>query len=207
MSVLTEKFPESVTVGGAERPINGGFRTVLRCYEIQGNKKELSEKDLLKMLCQFYKEDRLFSEEHINQMFWFFSCGREKKKKSFPRKIAGINNKQPFDFEEDADLIYAGFMQQYGIDLQEVDMHWWKFMILLENLGTDTRLSRIMEYRTIDTASKHLSKDQRKYYQAMQRYYELKLQHVHEMSEKDRMIEEALMNGGDVSEILRSDDH
>lgn len=207
MSVLTEKFPESVTVGGAERPINGGFRTVLRCYEIQGNKKELSENDLLKMLCQFYKKDRLFSEEHINQMFWFFSCGREKKKKAFPRRIAGINNKQPFDFETDADLIYAGFLQQYGIDLQEVDMHWWKFMILLENLGTDTRLSRIMEYRTIDTGSKHLSKEQRKFYQAMQRYYELKLQHVHEMSEKDRMIEEALMNGGDVSEILRSDDH
>ena len=75
-------------------------------------------------------------------------------------------------------------------------------MILLENLGSDTRLSRIMEYRTIDTASKHLSKEQRKFYQAMQRYYELRLQQVHEMSEKDRMIEEALMNGGDVSQLL-----
>lgn len=202
MSVLTEKFPTMLKVDGAECPINPGFRTVLRCYEIQGNKTELSEKDLIRMLCLFYKKERLFSESHIDQMFWFFSCGREKKKKSFPRKIAGINNKQPFDFVEDADLIYAGFMQQYGIDLQEEDMHWWKFMILLENLGSDTRLSRIMEYRTIDTTSKHLSKEQRKFYQAMQRYYELKLQHVHEMSEKDRMIEEALMNGGDVSELL-----
>lgn len=207
MSVLTEKFPESVTVDGAERPINGGFRTVLRCYEIQGNKKELSEKDLLEMLCQFYKKDRLFSEEHINQMFWFFSCGREKKKKIFPRRIAGINNNQPFDFETDADLIYAGFMQQYGIDLQEEDMHWWKFMILLENLGTDTRLSRIMEYRTIDTGSKHLSKDQKKYYQAMQRYYGLDQHMAPEMSERERMIEEALLNGGDVSRILEGDDN
>lgn len=203
MSVLTEKFPESVTVDGAERPINGGFRTVLRCYEIQG----LSEKDLLEMLCQFYKKDRLFSEEHINQMFWFFSCGREKKKKIFPRRIAGINNNQPFDFETDADLIYAGFMQQYGIDLQEEDMHWWKFMILLENLGTDTRLSRIMEYRTIDTGSKHLSKDQKKYYQAMQRYYGLDQHMAPEMSERERMIEEALLNGGDVSRILEGDDN
>lgn len=207
MSVLTERFPETLNVDGMECPINPGFRTVLRCYEIQGDKSELSEGELLKMLLMFYRKQKLFSEGHINQMFWFFSCGREKKKKSFPRKIAGINNKQPFDFVEDADLIYAGFLQQYGIDLQEEDMHWWKFMILLENLGSDTRLSRIMEYRTIDTTSKHLSKEQRKFYQAMQRYYELKLQHVHEMSEKDRMIEEALMNGGDVSEILRSDDH
>ena len=65
-----------------------------------------------------------------------------KGEKKFPRKIAGINDKQPFDFEEDADLIYAGFMQQYGIDLQESSMHWWKFMILLENLGNGTRLQK-----------------------------------------------------------------
>lgn len=207
MSVLTEKFLNTLNVGGTERPINPGFRTVLRCYEIQGNKTELSEKDLIRMLCLFYKKERLFSESHIDQMFWFFSCGREKKKKSFPRKIAGINNKQPFDFVEDADLIYAGFLQQYGIDLQEEDMHWWKFMILLENLGADTRLSRIMEYRTIDTASNHLSKEQRNFYQAMQRYYGLDGKLIGDKSEQDRLVEEALLNGGDVSRILEGDDN
>lgn len=205
MSVLTEKFPTMLNVDGTECPINPGFRTVLRCYEIQGGKSELSEDELLEMLLMFYRKQKLFSEGHINQMFWFFSCGREKKKKSFPRKIAGINNKQPFDFAEDADLIYAGFLQQYGIDLQEEDMHWWKFMILLENLGSDTRLSRIMEYRTVDTASKYLSKEQRKFYQAMQRYYGLDSKQMPEMSEQDRLVEEALLNGGDVSGILERD--
>lgn len=202
MSTLTKKFPTLLIVDGAECPINPGFRTVLRCYEIQSEKTGLSEGELLRMLLMFYKKQRLFSEEHINQMFWFFSCGREKKEKSFPRKIVGINNKQPFDFEEDADLIYAGFLQQYGIDLQEEDMHWWKFMILLENLGADTRLSRIMEYRTVDTASKNLSKEQRKFYQAMQRYYGLDGRQMPEMTERDRLVEEALLNGGDVSRIL-----
>lgn len=205
MSVLTEKFPTMLNVGGTDCPINPGFRTVLRCYEIQGGKSELSEDELLEMLLMFYRKQKLFSEGHINQMFWFFSCGREKKKKSFPRKIAGINNKQPFDFAEDADLIYAGFLQQYGIDLQEEDMHWWKFMILLENLGSDTRLSRLMEYRTIDTESKNLSKEQRKFYQAMQRYYGLDSKQMPEMSEQDRLVEEALLNGGDVSGILERD--
>ena len=100
------------------------------------------------------------------------------------------------------DLIYAGFLQQYGIDLQEEDMHWWKFMILLENLGADTRLNRIMEYRTVDTASKHLSKEQRKFYQAMQRYYGLDGRQMPEMTERDRLVEEALLNGGDVSKLL-----
>lgn len=202
MSVLTEPFPVSTVINGVECPINADFRTVLRCYEVQGNKTELSEGELLKILLMFYKKQKIFDEEHINKMFWFFSCGREKKKKIFPRRIAGINNKQPFDFEEDADLIYAGFMQQYGIDLQTEDMHWWKFMILLENLGADTRLNRIMEYRTVDTASKHLSKEQRKLYQAMQRYYGLDSRRMPEMSERDRLVEEALLNGGDVSKLL-----
>ena len=202
MSVLTEKFPTALNVDGTECPVNPGFRTVLRCYEIQGDRTELSKDELLKIVLMFNRKHKLFSEGHINQMFWFFSCGREKKKKSFPRKIAGINNKQPFDFEEDADLIYAGFLQQYGIDLQEEDMHWWKFMILLENLGADTRLNRIMEYRTVDTASKHLSKEQRKFYQAMQRYYGLDGRQMPEMTERDRLVEEALLNGGDVSKLL-----
>ena len=200
MSVLTETFPVSLSVDGVECPIHPDFRTVLQCYGIYGNKTELSADELLKLLLMFYKKQKIFSQNHVDQMFWFFSCGREKKKRSFPRKTAGIDNKQPFDFEEDADLIYAGFMQQYGIDLQEEDMHWWKFMILLENLGSDTRLSRIMEYRTIDTASKNLSKEQRKFYQAMQRYYGLDRQQMPEMREQDRLV--ALLNGGDVSKLL-----
>lgn len=205
MSTLADSFPESVTVSGVEYPIHADFRTVLRCFEIQERKAELSEDDLLSMLRLFYNVKRMTAtEEHINQMFWFFSCGREKEKKKFPRKIAGINDKQPFDFEEDADLIYAGFMQQYGIDLQESDMHWWKFMILLENLGNGTRLQKVMEYRTIDTGNKNLSKTEQEFYRAMQRYYGLE-QKLPPMSEKERLIEEALIHGGDVSRLLEGD--
>lgn len=202
MSTLTDSFPESVTVSGVEYPIHADFHTVLRCFEIQGRKAELSEDDLLFMLRLFYNVKRMTAtEDHIDQMFWFFSCGREKEKKKFPRKIAGINDKQPFDFEGDADLIYAGFMQQYGIDLQESSMHWWKFMILLENLGNGTRLQKVMEYRTIDTGNKNLSKTEQEFYRAMQRYYGLDRK-LPPMSEKERLIEEALIHGGDVSKLL-----
>lgn len=204
MSVLTEPFPLSLEVDGVECPIHSDFRTVLRCYEIMGNKEELSKDELLEILRLFYGKRKLFAETHINQMFWFFACGREKKKKAFPRKIAGLNNKKPFDFYEDADLIYAGFMQQYAIDLQKSDMHWWKFMILLENLGNDTRLNKVIEYRTIDTGNKKLSKREREFYSAMQRYYELRAE-IQERSERLKEIEEALLNGGDVNKLLEVD--
>lgn len=201
MSTLTNSFPASVIVNGVEYSIHADFRTVLRCFEIQGQKQELSESELLDMLKLFYNTNQLTAtEDHVNKMFWFFSCGREKEKKKFPRKIAGINDKQPFDFKEDADLIYAGFMQQYGIDLQESNMHWWKFMILLENLGSGTRLQKVMEYRTVDTNNKDMSKKEKDFYKAMQRYYGL--DRVPEKSEKIKRIEEALLNGEDVSKLL-----
>lgn len=205
MSTLTEAFPTKLNINGAECPINSDFRTVLRCYEIQGGSKVLSNEQIFEILRLFYPKKHRFTDEHINKMFWFFACGREKEKKKFPRRIAGLNNKQPFDFEKDADLIYAGFMQQYGIDLQKEDMHWWKFMILMENLGPDTRIQKVMEYRTIDTASKRLSKDQKNFFKAMQKYYELD-SISSEKSEKLKKIEEALLNGGDINKVLAGDE-
>ena len=59
MSTLTDSFPESVTVSGVEYPIHADFHTVLRCFEIQGRKAELSEDDLLFMLRLFYNVKRM----------------------------------------------------------------------------------------------------------------------------------------------------
>lgn len=200
MSVLTEDFPETLIIDGAEYPVHSDFRTVLKCNEIIEKESDLSQQSLVEMLQMFYKDCAFFTEEHIEKMFWFFSCGKEKKKKIFPRKIAGLNDKQSFDFKEDAELIYAGFQQQYGIDLQCEKMHWWRFMILLDNFGADTRLSKVMEYRTTDTANKKLGKEERAFFQAMQRYYGLDKAVV--VDEHTKQLEEVLMNGGDVSKLL-----
>lgn len=206
MNILMEQFPTELEVRGRNYPIRWGFCTALACNEIiENSRQELTKGELLEMLEKFYKSCRYYTEEHIEKMFWFLSCGREKEKKIFPRKIAGINDKQPFDFERDAELIYAGFQQQYGIDLQETEMHWWRFMILLENLGDRTRLSKIIEYRTRDTSSKHLSKEERTFYKAMQQYYGLERKNRH-VDERMEQIEEALMRGEDVTELLRGDE-
>jgi hypothetical protein len=205
MTALTMAFPESLEVSGKQYKIDSSYRTVLECNGILNEDPDLSEKNLIRMLTIFYREGPtdVWTEEFVDQMFWFFACGREQEKKRFPKKIAGVNGKKPFDFTKDADLIYAAFMQEYGIDLNEQDMHWWKFMILLENISADTRLAKVIEYRTIDVNNKNLTKEEAKFYKAMQSYYGLESQK--KVSEKVRMIEEALLNGGDVSKILEGD--
>ena len=54
------------------------------------------------------------------------------------------------DFSQDANLIYAAFMQAYGIDLhREIDrMHWATFSALFQALPDDTKISQIIDIRT-----------------------------------------------------------
>lgn len=67
----------------------------------------------------------------------------------------GGNNggEQSFDFQFDSELIFASFMQAYGIDLTEVSLHWWKFMALLRNLPPDSPFMRVVGLRLSDPSS------------------------------------------------------
>ncbi len=51
------------------------------------------------------------------------------------------------DWDLDADLIYAAFMQAYSIDLIETGMHWHKFLALFSALPEETLMVKIMSYR------------------------------------------------------------
>lgn len=48
----------------------------------------------------------------------------------------------------DGSYIYASFLQAYGIDLLQTDMHWHVFCALLVSLPQETMISRIRSYRS-----------------------------------------------------------
>lgn len=56
------------------------------------------------------------------------------------------------DYAIDADYIFAAFMERYGIDLVESDMHWYKFQALFMGLH-GTKLNEIIGYRLYDNTS------------------------------------------------------
>ena len=66
----------------------------------------------------------------------------------FPKD--GRKHKKSMDFIQDGPLIYAAFMQAYGIDLvaEQGRMHWWKFSALLRGLPSDTRFMEVVQIRT-----------------------------------------------------------
>lgn len=67
----------------------------------------------------------------------------------FPPKKKHTDDTKTMDFEQDAALIYAAFMQTYGIDLYAVrnQMDWRIFVALLKGIPENTELSRTIKIR------------------------------------------------------------
>ena len=67
----------------------------------------------------------------------------------FPKKNKSNDDNKTMDFEQDAALIYAAFLQTYNIDLYAVrnQMDWRIFIALLKGIPENTELSRVIKLR------------------------------------------------------------
>lgn len=67
----------------------------------------------------------------------------------FPKKKKNADDQKMMDFEQDAELIYAAFLQTYSIDLYAVrnQMDWRIFIALLKGIPENTELSRTIKIR------------------------------------------------------------
>lgn len=86
-----------------------------------------------------------------------------------------IQNIADYDFEQDAAAIYASFMSDYRIDLNnEIDrMHWDTFKALFDNLGEKTPINRIRQIRNDDLSSYKDNAQQAGLIAEAQMYYQL----------------------------------
>ena len=167
MRNLYEPLPVSVTVSGQHYPINTSFRVWLQAEKImqRGDISQAQRVGLLLQAC--YKDPaKCCTAEHVDALLQFYRCGRE------PEEDRPASGRIVYDFEQDADHIYAAFMQANGIDLTRTDLHWWQFRALFASLPESCVMSRIMGYRAADL--KDMSKAQKKFYRRMQKVYALK---------------------------------
>ena len=166
MSILTENLPDFLVIREKKCRIKTDFKTWLKFSEII-SEGESVEKKIPKILSLIFYELPPNLNDAFIAMMEFYS--REKKGRG---KSGESKNKAVFDFEYDADLIYAAFLQQYGIDLSDSDMHWWKFRALFNGLSEDTHFTKVVQYRGIDL-SKIKDKDMRREYMKLKSAYRL----------------------------------
>ena len=184
MSILTDTLPKSLTICGKDCPIRYDFKTWLKFSSLIGA-KELDARTTAAIL------DLVFGylPPNLNEAFYeilkFYS-----PKKNRAADKTNERAKRIFDYEYDAELIYAAFMAQYGIDLRTASLHWWEFKALFDGLCGEHKLCKIMEYRSADL-SKIKDNSHRAYIRRMQRIYALPDNRSEE--EKDADIARALL--------------
>lgn len=121
-------------------------------------------------------------EKAFNDIIWFYTCGKndininsqDNQEKKIKKKKSNYQKEEKiYDYEYDDGYIYSAFLQQYGIDLQEIKyLHWWKFKALFDSLNKDTKIVEIMGYRAIDLG-KIKDKEEKSRYKKLKKIYQL----------------------------------
>lgn len=195
MNLLCDKTPESINVSGVNYKINTDYRVWIKfellLSEPSNDDKVLQEISEL-IFCNTMPK---ITNDVVEAILWFYRCGKPHEKQSGK----GNNNRAIFNYDYDDSYIYAAFLEQYGVDLNDADIHWWKFRALFQSLKDDCQIVKIMGIRSIKITSK-MSAAERDYYQKMKRLYALPLPQTE--LEKYNEIEDALLSGKPVDELL-----
>lgn len=200
MNILIDLLPTSIEINKREYDINSDFRTSI-LFELLMQDNSIKKEDKLIMGLNLYYQEvppKKYWEEATEQILWFYRCGKDMM--TSKGKGKGKSDIQIYSFEHDDDYIYAAFIDQYRIDLQDIEyLHWWKFKAMFKSLKEDNKIVEIMKYRGIDL-SEIKDKEQKAYYKKMKDIYKIPISK--DEQEKLEEIERALLNGEDVSKLL-----
>lgn len=201
MNMLIDVLPESVKIDGEEYKINTDFRiSILFEMLIQDNSISDEEKGE-NALILYYPVIPANTSMAIDKIIWFYSCAKKESNINDDSPgVAGSIKSQIYSYDYDDEYIYSAFLGQYGIDLQDIEnLHWWKFKALFKSLKEDTEIVKIMGYRAMDISG-DMPKAQKDFYRKMKKIHAIPLPQSE--VEKINEIERALLNGGDISNLL-----
>lgn len=174
-NILVNPLPKSVEISGQKYEINTDYRVGFRLEEIMRSSLP-GETKLLKILQAYYPVIPSDVQEALNKALWFYQCGdvQQEKKDNKRERYRSMRQKNvvAYSFCQDAPYLYAAFLEQYHIDLCDIEyMHWWKFCAMFESLSDDTQMSKIMYYRKVSTSG--MPKEKRFFINEMKKRYRL----------------------------------
>lgn len=132
---LQDSLPTSITVDGRKYKCDFDFRNVLKMLDILANEDYLPQaRDFLALRCVLKHPPKNVQ-----------GALEAVKIALFPHRNEG--GKKLTSFEQDADLIRAAFLQEYGINLFHDRLHWLEFATLLNALPEGSRYSEVLGIR------------------------------------------------------------
>lgn len=150
MSFISDPIVDCVKCSGYKFSVNAAFDIVLSVQKLfreelpdslkveqalrmfvvnQRHLKKISVQDKVELLNEIYRE-----------------CVNTKQRPATKQQIP------TFDFEYDAEYIFASFMLDYGIDLVESQgaLNWKKFIALFQGLSEQTKIREVMRIRGME---------------------------------------------------------
>lgn len=144
MNLLTDALPKSFEIDGAVYPIHWDFRTALRIMKMFEDKELLPcEQQILMLQMLFDGVIPANIQKALDLSLLFLDCGiqpsTQGEEAQSPQRL--------YSFTKDANYIFTAISQTHGIDLQEADMHWWKFCALFQDINEDCFFSKLIYLR------------------------------------------------------------
>lgn len=164
------EYPEFAEIDGELYRINTDYIYALQCFKIiDDNSISDVERAIAVVSVLFGQEnekgDIINIPKNINvaleKATIFLSCGKESK------NITDV--KKDMDFDYDKEFIYASFMSDYNIDLENTNMHFGKFCNLISGLTEDTILNRVRDLRNTNLSDYTDPKTRSRIQEAMER--------------------------------------
>ena len=212
MNILTDLLPTTIEVQGVRYPINWDFRTSI-LFELLMFDEEINEKEKGMNVLELYFDYETilnFDENNLNevfdQIFWFYSCGkRDIYTSNSENDTDEMEFKKIYYYNYDDSYIYSAFLQQYNIDLNDIqNLHWWKFKAMFNSLTEDCKFVQILSYRSVDI-DKIKDIEQKNFYKKMKNHYALPLsKKEREEKEKIDLINQMLLRGEDPRDLLHN---
>ncbi|RPJ29443.1 MAG: hypothetical protein EHM33_00930 [Chloroflexi bacterium] len=139
MTLLTDAPPETITIDGEAYRVRTDFRDCIRVLTAcEAPDLTQLEKVYRVVLGYFYIDTPTNTEEALKQAQIFLNGGKTHEGDSGPRT---------FDFQKDAEAIYAAFRQTHGIDLTTAPLHWWQFLALMRGLDNESDFRQLVGLR------------------------------------------------------------
>lgn len=172
MNMLIDLLPSKVEIEGNDYAINTDFRYGILFELLMQDDDLLDDEKMYNAINLYYPSIPNNLSLAVEKMLWFYKCGKESEIK----ESSNSSNQEPkgeiYSFEYDDDYIYAAFLEQYGVDLQDDNLHWWKFRALFKSLNENVMISKIMSYRSM-RIDNNMSDSEKSYYRKMKEIYKL----------------------------------
>lgn len=187
-NILMDELPEEWN----GYKINTWFQIGIQVFQIYEDETLPSfEKSGLIIDLLFGEDDgslRAYPEyEELNECIQWFLNGW-----NHDNGAGGSNEVRLMDFDVDQWRIFADFIQIYGINLNDADLHWWEFMGMLWNMPADkSSFMQVIDIRT-KKPDKNSSPEYKKSLKRAHQIYDLKQKQKkpHFTSEQEKAIDE-----------------